>query len=71
MKSPSDKLQISMLARQMFPGKTSQFMEVYGEATSVKYGYLVVDCSPETAEIYRLRSQIFPDDSHAILWVIH
>jgi Poxvirus A32 protein len=71
MKSPADKLQISMLARQMFPGKTSQFMEVYSEATSVQYGYLVVDCSPETPETYRLRSQIFPDDSHAILWVIN
>jgi len=34
MKSPADKLQISVLARQMYPGLTSQFMSVYDEATA-------------------------------------
>jgi hypothetical protein len=71
MKSPADKLQISMLARQMFPGRTSKFLDVYEEATSAQYGYLLVDCSPETDDRFRLRTQIFPDDSYAILWSIN
>jgi len=62
MKSPSDKLQISNLAKQMYPGKTKYFMEAYQDAVSSPFGYLFVDCSPHTEEEYRLRTSIFPGE---------
>ena len=71
MKSPSDKLQISMLARQMFPGLSSEFMQIYQEATAVRYGYLLIDCSAESEDKYRLRTQIFSNDEYAIFWILN
>jgi Poxvirus A32 protein len=70
MKSPSDKLQIATLARQMYPGQSKSFLDVYKDATSTQYGYLIVDCSPEMDDKLRLRSHIFPDEGHATFWVI-
>jgi hypothetical protein len=40
-KSPRDKQQISMLARQINPGKVQEFMRSYEDATSRPHGYLV------------------------------
>lgn len=61
-KNPRDKLQIAILARQMYPGKASFFMEAYEDATKVPYGYLVVDLNTDTLESCRLRTGLFPPD---------
>lgn len=62
MKSPADKLQISTLAKQMYPGKTKYFMEAYEDAVAPQYGYLLVDCSPTTPDEMRLRTCVFPGE---------
>ena len=62
MKSPADKLQITNLAKQMYPGKTKHFMEAYQDAVSSPFGYLFIDCSPETPEEHRLCTNVFPTE---------
>jgi hypothetical protein len=47
-KSPRDKQQISMLARQINPGKVQEFMRSYEDATSRPHGYLMLDLKPTT-----------------------
>jgi hypothetical protein len=42
-KSPRDKQQISMLARQINPGRVQEFMRSYEDATSRPHGYFILD----------------------------
>jgi hypothetical protein len=58
-----DQLQIQTLARQMFPGETKYFMDAFKKATSKKYGYLLIDISPHTVSLYKLRTDIFPNQT--------
>lgn len=58
-----DFAQISFLARQLFPGQSSFFMEVFEQATDFPFGYLVVDCSPQSHKKIKLRTHIFPSDN--------
>jgi hypothetical protein len=44
--SPRDKQQISMLARQVDPGRVQEFMRSYEDATSRPHGYLMLDLKP-------------------------
>jgi len=60
MKNPSDQLQASTLAKQLFPGNTRYFMEAYKDATSESFGYLLIDLSQDTEENMRLRTNVFP-----------
>ena len=59
MKNPGDRLTPNMLARQM--GNSSKFMKAYNAATSQPHGYLLVDMEQNTPDMYRLRTNIFPD----------
>ncbi len=68
MKSPADKLQVMNLAKQMYPGKNKFFMESFVDATSRPYGYLLVDCTPQTEDNLRLRTNVFPDET-AIVYI--
>ena len=61
-KSPSDKLQISSLGRQMFPGKSKFFIDAFQLATADPYTYLLVDLTQQCPENLRLRSNIFPGE---------
>ena len=61
-KNPRDALAISTLARQAFPGEVSRVMEAYEDATKRPYGYLLFDLHPATANEFRLRTSIFPDE---------
>ena len=54
--------QMSHLARQMYPGRVKFVQEAFKDATSVPYGYLLVDLKQDTPEDMRLRTAIFPDD---------
>jgi hypothetical protein len=58
-KNPRDKQQIRNLAMQMHPSNTKFLVSAYEDATSVPYGYLVVDLRPETSEQLRIRSDVF------------
>ena len=61
-KSPRDKMQIRILAQQMFPGKREYFLQSFNDATKEPYSYLIVDLRPECAEHLRLRSGILPHE---------
>lgn len=61
-KNPRDKLQITTLARQMYPGKTQFFLEAFEDATKSPYGYLLVDLNASMPEDLRLRTGLFPPD---------
>jgi hypothetical protein len=60
-KNPADNLQISILARQLFPRNTDYFLEAYKDATKKAHGYLLVDLTQYTPDEYRLKTNIFCD----------
>ena len=62
MKNLRDVSQVSVLGRQLYPGKGKGFMDAYQDALQAKHGYLVVDMSPHAEDKYRLRTRIFPDE---------
>ena len=55
-----DGQQISLLGKQMYPGNNKALVEAYEDATSSKYGYLVIDSTANGEDVYRLRTKIFP-----------
>ena len=57
-----DKSQVSVLGRQIFPGKSRAFMDAYCDAVGEPYSYLVIDMTPTTPDQYRLRNKIFPNE---------
>jgi hypothetical protein len=50
------------LGKQMYPGKTEQFIQKYEAAVERPYGYLFVDLKPNTPEGCRLRTNVLPND---------
>ena len=65
-KNMRDELQIRCLARQMFPGHTDYFMKAYNDATSVPFGYLLIDNFPGTDPRYRVRTHVFPNEDTVV-----
>ena len=65
-KNARDAMQISNLARQMYPGNRKFMIEAFKDATSGPYGYLLIDMKPYTEEAYRLRTNIFPGETHYV-----
>ena len=66
-KSPRDKQQISLWARQMYPNRSHFFIGQFEKATQRSHGYLFVDLKQSTSEEDRLKSDIFhsvPDKTH-------
>ena len=57
-----DMSQVRTLAIQMCPQDYKDFMRVYKETTSVKYGYLVCDLHPKNTHRVLLRTNIFPGE---------
>ena len=57
-KSPRDKQQIAMLARQINPGRVQELMRSYEEATSRPHGYLMLDLKPTTDDQDRLKTNV-------------
>ena len=61
-KNPRDVTQFATLARQMYPNSSKFAIEAYRDATSVPFGYLLVDLKPDQDERCRLRTNIFPGE---------
>jgi hypothetical protein len=61
-KSPRDKQQISMLARQVNPGRVQEFMRSYEDATRRPHGYLMLDLKPTTDDQQRLKTNVLPGE---------
>ena len=67
MKNLRDVSQVSILGRQLYPGKSKGFLQAYEDALNCeKYGYFVVDMSPHAEDRYRLRTRIFPQEDPII-----
>lgn len=62
LKNPRDKSQIEHLGKQMFPGTKGYLRDAYHDATSMPYGYLIVDCKSDTDDRLRLRTRILPTE---------
>ena len=62
-KSPRDKQQIMVLARQLYPRRTDNFLNTYEEATKRYYGYLFIDLKPYTPDDQRLKTNILPQEA--------
>ena len=65
-KNARDATQISHLAGQMYPGISKFMIESYRDATSKPFSYLLVDLKPDTEDRFRLRSNIFPGETHYV-----
>ena len=53
---PMDLQTIKTMSQRMFPDKPKYMMDVYKEATSKPYGFLVIDLKPTTPDHERLRT---------------
>lgn len=62
-KNPRDKYQISILARQMYPGKSKFLVKSYDDATQNAYGYILLDLKPHTRDDLRIRSGILKNET--------
>ena len=65
-KNPRDASQITNLAKQIYPGKVKYVQESYKDATSVPYGYLLIDLRQDTPDHLRLRTAMFPGEYQAV-----
>ena len=65
-KNPRDRLQISTLARQMYPGQSQFLVEAFQDATKEAYGYIIIDLKPTTTDKLRIRSGILPTDRQLV-----
>ena len=61
-KNPRDKSQIRYLSQQIFPENSKFLVNVYNHATEEHHSYLVIDLHPETAEQFRVVTNIFPGE---------
>jgi len=65
-KSPRDSSQFVHLAKQVFPHNTRYAVDAYKLATEKLFSYLLLDLRNEQDELLRLRSNVFPDEKHAV-----
>ena len=59
-KNPRDSVQISILARQMFPNRSKAFMEAFMDAVE-NYRYIFLDFDLETSDKLRIQTNIVDD----------
>ena len=62
-KNPRDQLQITALARQMFPGNSRKLMDVYQRAVEEPHGSLLIDFKQSTPESQRLLPNVLKSRS--------
>lgn len=68
-KNPRDRAQIAHFARQICPENARYVQEAFADATAKPFGYLLFDLKQTTPENCRLRTDIFPDDSHTVVYL--
>ena len=59
-KNPCNKVQVSILARQVFPLKPKILQQAYNDVLRAPHSYLLLDFQQATPENNRLKSEIFP-----------
>ena len=65
-KNVRDASQITHLAKQLYPSQTKFFQQAYQLATKEPYSYLFVDLTPTCPDEIRIRSGIFPTETHYV-----
>ena len=65
-KNVRDASQITNLAKQMYPGNVKYLKSSYEDVTNKQYGYLLIDLKPDTSDLLRLRTDIFPGEIHYV-----
>lgn len=60
-KNPRDKTQIRFLSRQLSPENVKFVEDAYRDATSKPHGYLMIDLKQNTDDMYRFKTNIFPN----------
>ena len=57
-----DEAQVSVLAHQLSHSKTkkNKFLTMYDEHMKQRYGYLVIDCTPQYHSEIKVHADIFP-----------
>ena len=65
-KNPRDAMQVATLARQMYPGQSKFLVEAFKNATEKPFGYSLLDLKADTDEKYRVRTNIFPDETQYV-----
>ena len=60
-KSPADREQIANLGHKMFEKTNNVFMDIYRNVTDRKYGYVVIDNTPETAADHQIVANVFDE----------
>lgn len=68
-KNPRDMSQINHLARQLYPKNTKFIQEAYDDATARPHGYLLFDLKQDTDNMYRLRTNVLPQEHPPIVYV--
>ena len=74
MRNPSDKGLLSTLASQLYPRNKrlqEHFYESYDDATSDRYGYLLIDVSPESDEKQKLKTNVFPSSDDSLRVIVY
>lgn len=71
-KNYRNKQQIGVLATQIHPQKRKSVISCFEDAIKRPYGYLCVDCTQETDDALRWRTNIFPSDPtpHNVIYLI-
>ena len=70
-KNPRDNLQITILARQMYPGQSKFLLEAFQDATKEPHGYLLIDLKPATNDDERVRTNILDGQRQIVYKPIH
>ena len=58
-RSPSDRKQINTIADRIFAENRFKFMQVYSKATSIPYGYVLIDNHPRTDPENQVVTDVF------------
>lgn len=61
-KSPRMSSQVAHLSKQIDPGRTREVLELYNDATSTPYSYLLIDLKPHTPACLRYRTNILKSE---------
>lgn len=61
-----DAEQVLRFGRQVYPHQSKYFLDAYQKATSVPFGYLLIDLNPQSNKLYSLRTKIFPGEDTVI-----
>ena len=69
--NPRDRMSVSQLAKQVFPGKVDLLNKAYKEATRGRgYGYILLDFHQKQDDRVRVRSHIYPNEYPTVVYLL-